>query len=171
MALPPLEVFVGIVAADASRLLDSLDALGIRDRGLRLRLHTNALSIRCSERGENTVPHATEAEVVVERLPGREVVGKISPVTSCAKEIEDGVENLAMWVSRSSPAGHSRRQVALQAFPFHAREVGGVHDAHGRERTQSPVLSHHQTRSYTISVRKISVMQLNGNVKGNTQGI
>src|SRR5919199_1000945 len=150
MALPTLDALVGIVAADASRLLDGLEALCIHDRRCRLRMPTHALSLRCPECDEDAMPHAAEAqatEVVVDGLPGREIARKIAPGASRAQEIEDGVENLAKRVSRSSPAGHSRRQVALYAFPFGIGQVGGGHDAHAREHTQSYALLHHQTRS------------------------
>src|SRR5919199_4358214 len=135
MALPPLDALVCIVATDAGRLLDGLDALCIHDRRRRLRMPTHALSLRCPECDEDAVPHAAEAqatEVVVDGLPGREIAGKIAPGASRTQEIEDGVENLAKRVSRPSPARHSRRPVAVWAFCV--GQAGGVYDAYARER-------------------------------------
>jgi hypothetical protein len=109
--LPPLDTLVGIVAADAGGLLDSLNALCVHDRRRRLWMLAHALSLRRPECREGTVPHAAEAEaaeVVVDGLPGREITGKIAPRAPRTQEIEDGFEDPAERVPRASPARYGR---------------------------------------------------------------
>src|SRR3712207_2535517 len=165
VAFPPLDALVGIVAADASGFLDGLNALCVHDRRRPVRMPAHAPSLRHPECHEGTVPHAAEAEapeVVVDGLPGREITGKIAPRASRTQEIEDGFEDPAERVPRASPARHGRRQVTLQAFPFRIGQVGGVRDVHAQERTRSPVLSHHQTRSKTPALPLALIHELSG---------
>ena len=73
-------------------------------------------------------------EVVVHRLPGRDVTGEISPGAAGAQHVEDGGEDAAQWVRARSAALRQRGQVALDALPLCVTQVARIARTHATER-------------------------------------
>src|SRR5260370_17044720 len=69
---------------------------------------------------------APGTEVVKHRLPGREVMGQLSPGAAAARHVEDRVGDLASLPARRSATALDGRDQRLQKRPFFVREVGGV---------------------------------------------
>ena len=73
---------------------------------------------------------APEAEVVVDGLPKREVVGQESPGAAAFDDVEDGVEYLAQAMETGTPTVVGRWRVPLKARPFGIGKVGRVRSSH-----------------------------------------
>src|SRR5829696_5405461 len=87
--------------------------------------HPQALAQRRVE----PLPHTVEApnpEVVMDGLPGREVVGQKSPGTATTDDVEDSVEDLAERVHPRSPGGFWDGEMRFYTSPFGVGEVGVV---------------------------------------------
>jgi hypothetical protein len=69
---------------------------------------------------------APGTEGVKHRLPGREVMGQLSPGAAAAHHVEDRVGDLASLPARRSATALDGRDQRLQKRPFFVREVGGV---------------------------------------------
>ena len=138
MPLPAFDELAAIVAADAARLLNGLDALAISDRRARIGLATRALAIGAMQgriermRG---VRAAELPEVVIHWLPSKEIAGEIAPRTAGAQRIEDGVEDATQGVRVRSAALRPWWQVALNALPFRIGQVARGARNHAPERT------------------------------------
>ena len=75
---------------------------------------------------------APSPEVMVDRLPGREVVGQKSPGTATTHDVEDGLEDLAQGVQPGMPGAFEGGQMGLYVGPFGIGEVGLVCSSHAR---------------------------------------
>src|SRR5690348_15087773 len=98
MPLPSVDALVTAIAATARRLLNALDDLRVHDRRRRLRISADPLAFRPMHGSEDNVPDAAEAkaaEMVVDRLPRREVAGQIPPRAAGAHEREECVKDCA----------------------------------------------------------------------------
>src|SRR5262249_40632016 len=65
-------------------------------------------------------------EVVVDGLPGREVIGQGPPRTALAGEVEDGIDHLAHVGFARPAAGSGRRNPRLQDGPLLVRQIRRV---------------------------------------------
>jgi hypothetical protein len=77
----------------------------------------------------NLLPGSIEpptAVVIVDRAPGRELVGDVPPLAAGPDEVEYGVDNIANVHRTSSSAGHGRRDQGSDASPLDIGEVGGI---------------------------------------------
>lgn len=98
MALATLDALVPVGATAARGLLDGLDALRIHDRPRRLRIAADALALRMSQGSEYVLPHTAHpesAEVIVNRLPGREFSWQVAPGAAGPQEREDRIKDHA----------------------------------------------------------------------------
>ena len=66
------------------------------------------------------------AEVGVDRLPGREVVGQQPPGTAGAAEVEDSRDQVAVAILAGAAAGFGCRHQVLDVVPLQVRQVGWV---------------------------------------------
>jgi hypothetical protein len=110
-----------------------LDRLAIHDgrAGLRVPLeaHTHALA----QGGVHPFPRSIQApgaEVMVDGLPRRELVGQQTPGTSATHDVEDCVKKLTQGTYSGPPSGYGGRQVRLYALPLFVGEVGWVSLSH-----------------------------------------
>jgi hypothetical protein len=79
MALTPLHLLVGVVAADAGRFLDSLRTLAVHDRRAWVRVAADAFALGTMQGAVEQVPRASQAKaanMVGGRLLGRELDGR-----------------------------------------------------------------------------------------------
>jgi hypothetical protein len=79
---------------------------------------------------------APEAEVVVDGLPGWEVVWQKPPGTAAPYDVEDGVEDLTRRIETRTPTGFGSGKVKLQAAPFGIGEIGLICFSHARYPTE-----------------------------------
>lgn len=125
------------------------DALAIQNGGRRTSL---APALLPQQSTQIKVEHfkgaviAPPAELVVDSLPGRQVVRQVSPGTAVSKLIEQGIHNLAQLMlagSACTPSG-GFRQVLLQPLPLGGGKVGGVYFAfHNFSLLEKPRLFQH----------------------------
>src|SRR5262249_41428532 len=73
-------------------------------------------------------------EMVVHRLPGREIGGEIVPWTAGAQHLEDGVEDAAQRVNARSASRRGWRKVMLDALPLRIAQVARIACTHAPER-------------------------------------
>jgi hypothetical protein len=81
--------------------------------------HTNAHPL--AQGRVHPLPGAVDppsSEVVMDGLPGREVVGKQAPGTPTTDDVEDGVKDLAQGVYSWSSGGSWERDMRLYVGPF-----------------------------------------------------
>jgi hypothetical protein len=75
------------------------------------------------------LPGAVDApgpEVMVDGLPGRELVREQAPGTATTRDVKDCLEDLAQGVQPGSSRGFGGREVGLHVRPFGIGEVGLV---------------------------------------------
>jgi hypothetical protein len=127
---------------DQQVALSSFDLLGpvvttlvpTHSRGLeRLAIHYGRAGLRVSVEADShtlaqgsmhPLPGAVqtpEAEVVVDGLPRRELVGQQSPGAATLQDVEDGVEDLAQGIYPRTATGFGSGKVGLKATPFGVR--------------------------------------------------
>jgi hypothetical protein len=135
MALSALDLLGPVVATLSSSYPGSLDRLAIHYARAGLGVPLQADPHTLAQSGVHPLPgsiQAPETEVVVDGLPGREVVRQQSPGTAAPDDVEDGVEDLAQRIDPRAPIGFGCGKMGLQAAPFGIGEVGLVcfsHDA------------------------------------------
>ena len=76
------------------------------------------------------------AEVVVDGLPGREVVRQQSPGATAANDVEDGVQDLAGTVRLGTPSSVREGEVRFEEGPLFVGEVALVCFSHARYPTE-----------------------------------
>src|SRR5207248_8994808 len=64
-------------------------------------------------------------EVPPDRALGREVLGEITPLTACAKDVEDGVDNIPQ-VGRAGSSAGVNGDVGLDQGPLLVGDIAGV---------------------------------------------
>jgi hypothetical protein len=114
VSLAALDELAAVIAADAPRFLDRLDALAVHDGRARIGMSSDALALGAVQGRIERVQGVLAAELpemVVHRLPGREIRGELAPRAAGAQHVEDGVEDTA------------KRVHALRGLP--RRESGG----------------------------------------------
>jgi hypothetical protein len=82
VALPALNAFVRVVAADAGGFLDRLHTLAVHDGRTWVGVATDSLPRGAMQGRVQQTPDTMEAEpaeLVEDRLPGREVGGQVAP--------------------------------------------------------------------------------------------
>ena len=82
--------------------------------------------------------HSPEAEVVVDGLPRREVVGQKAPSTAAAYHVKNRVEDLAQAMQARSPFVFWERQERFEALPLFVGEIGQVGSSHAYARVPVP---------------------------------
>src|SRR5579862_1910079 len=100
MSLPTHDLLPSIIATRAAHL-GRLHGLAIDDRCGGFGVPPRTLSNFRPECVVDLLPgpvFTPSVEVAVDRLPQREVVGQVPPLTPSPKHIEDGVQNLAVSV-------------------------------------------------------------------------
>ena len=66
------------------------------------------------------------AEVVIDRLPGGQIVRQLAPGAAAAHHVEDGIGDLASLPARRSAAVLDGGDQRLEQHPFLLAEIGGV---------------------------------------------
>ena len=129
VSLSALDLLATVVAAFFSAHACGLDRLAVHYACARLRVSLEANSHPLAQSGVHPFPCAIQApssEVVVDGLPGRELVGHKSPSTSATDYVKDGVEDLAQGVYPRASGSSGSRQMRLDAYPLGVGEVGLV---------------------------------------------
>src|SRR4051812_8246688 len=105
------------------------DALAVQDPGAGGRITALADALVFAQHGQDLFPQpvaAPEAKVVVDGLPGRQVMGQQAPGAAAAHPIRDGVEQLAAGVAGGAAAGSDRWDERLEQSPLGIRQVSRV---------------------------------------------
>src|SRR5215212_1266026 len=98
MALPTFHLLGSVVTALFAAHTRGLDRLAVHYSGTRLRVPLEADPHALTQGGMHLLPGSVqtpEAEVVVDGLPGWEVVGQEPPGAATANDVENGVQDLA----------------------------------------------------------------------------
>ena len=90
--------------------LSMIPALGVGSRPWWMRSRSRSAVRICSQRPSR----APEPKVVVDGLPGRQVVGQQAPDAAGADPVADGVEQLAAGVAGGAAAGFDRWDQRLE---------------------------------------------------------
>src|SRR5215469_2593389 len=136
MALPALDAFVGVEAADAGRFLDCLHALAVHDRGARIGMATQPLQLGTMQGIVEKMPDASHPEapkVIKDRLPRREVGREVAPGAARAQDIENRIQDAARWMrTRSAPFRQEWKMAAkvalLRGYPAALQVVEAAWD-------------------------------------------
>src|SRR5687768_1411545 len=120
MSLASFDLLGPVVTALLPTYARGLDRLGIHYGRAGLRVPLSADSHSFAQGSVHPLPRSIqtpEAEVVVDRFPGREVVGQQSPGTAALEHVEDGVEDLAQAMEART------RPLALAAGRWDSRQL------------------------------------------------
>src|SRR5919107_1081574 len=139
MTLPALDLLGSVVTAFLSAHARGLDRLAIHygRAGLEVPIepHPHPLAQGRVHLFPGSV-QAPGAEVVVDGLPGWEVMGQQSPGTTALENVEDGVCDLAQFVEARTPGSFGSRKMARQTAPFGIGKVALVCSSHARHPTE-----------------------------------
>src|SRR3712207_2743617 len=98
MALPALHLLATVVTSLFTSYTGALDRLAVDDTGTGLRISAHTHAHPLAQGSVHPFPGAVDApssEVVVNGLPGREVVWQQTPSTPAANDVEDGAKDLS----------------------------------------------------------------------------
>src|SRR3712207_7091323 len=126
MALSALHLFSAIVTALLSSHPGRLNRLAIHYGCAGLRVPIEANTHPLAQGGVHPFPcpiQSPGAEVVVDGLPGREVVRQQSPGATAANDVEDGVQDLAGTVRLGTPSSVREGEVRFEEGPLFVGEV------------------------------------------------
>jgi hypothetical protein len=129
----PLTFKGPVVAPFSSSDAGRLHRLAVNYPHARLGIPLEANPHPFAQRGVHPLPDPVQtprAEVVVDGLPRREVVGQKPPGAAALQEVEDGVEDLAQAVQARSPFVFWDRQERFDALPLGIGKVGWVCTSH-----------------------------------------
>ena len=148
VTLAPAELLAAVVTSDTP---DSggPDRLAVDDAGTRLGITSSLDAKAFPKGGMDRLPGAVQpphAEVVIDRLPGRELVGQEPPLTATTDHIEDGIQDLPVCVNPWPTKTVDRWQVRLNAGVLFIGQVGGIGKSGHAEGIGTP-------RSYPFSDR------------------
>jgi hypothetical protein len=121
MALSAFHLLSSVVTSPIPSHTGALDRLAIHHASARLRVPLHADPQALAQGGVHPLPSAVEpprSEVMVDGLPGWEVVGQQSPGTATTQDVEDGLEDLAQGVHPGTPWDFRGRQMGLYVGPF-----------------------------------------------------
>jgi hypothetical protein len=121
VSLSALDLLTAIVTTLLSAYPGRLDRLAIyyACAGLRISLHADPHPF--AQGSVHPLPgsiHSPQTEVVVDGLPGWEVMRKQAPGTAAPYDVEDGIEDLAQAMKARSPLVFWSRQVSFDALPL-----------------------------------------------------
>ena len=128
MALAAADLLGSVVAphpADTGRL----DRLAVDDPGARLRISASPRAEALPQGGVESLPGTVEppqAEVVVDGLPGWELVRQQPPGAAAPEGVEDPIEDLAQGMDARPSRLQRRGQVRLQAGILRIRPVSQI---------------------------------------------
>lgn len=108
------------------------DRLAIDDAGTRLRVAPDC----CAEPLTQVPSKRHSREIVICRLPGRELVREQPPGAATPNDVEDGVQDLANRVQAGSTESLGCRQKRVQTSELAVRQVGQI----GSPRGQTPAI-------------------------------
>jgi hypothetical protein len=121
VALSPLDLLATVVAALFSAYPSCLYRLAIHYPRAGLRVPFEAYPHPLVQRLVHLFPgsiHSPQTEVVVDGLPGWEVMGQKSPGTAATDYVKDSVEYLAQAMEARSPLVFWSWQESLDALPL-----------------------------------------------------
>jgi hypothetical protein len=129
VSLAALDLLGSVIAALFSTYPGSLDRLAVHYACARLRVSLEAHSHLLAQGGVHPFPgaiQAPQAEVVVDGLPGWELMWHKSPSTAATDYVKDSVEDLAQGVHSRASGSSGDRQMRLYVLPLGVGEVGLV---------------------------------------------
>src|SRR5918998_728810 len=120
VALSALYLLTAIVSSHSSHT-GGLHRLAIHyaSAGLRFSFHADTKAF--AQGGMQPFPGtvaAPSSEVMVDSLPGREVVRQQAPGTATTEQVEDGVKDLTQGMYSGSSGGIGRRDMGLYVGPL-----------------------------------------------------
>src|SRR5829696_2737576 len=127
MALSSLYLLATVVTTLLSAYPGCLYRLAIHYTCAGLRVSLEAYPNPLAQSSVHPFPgsiHSPDAEVVVDGLPGREVMGQESPSTATTHYVKDGVEYLAQAMEARSPLVLGSRQEPFDALPLSVTKIG-----------------------------------------------
>jgi len=134
VAFSALHFLVAIVSSLCSTYPCGLHRLGIHHARAGLRISLEAYSQTLAQSSVHPLPGAVDtpsSEVVVDRLPRRELMRHQAPSTAATHDdVEDGVKELTQSVDTRPSASLWGRQIRLYASPLGVGEVGWVSLSH-----------------------------------------
>ena len=111
-----------------------LHRLAVHYACTRLRISLEAYSQTLAQGSVQLLPGTVDAPssevVVVDGLPGRELMRQQSPITAATHYVEDGVKELTQSVDSRPSASLWGREIRLYASPLGVGEVGWVSLSH-----------------------------------------
>jgi len=119
--LRPFDLLGPVVAALFSSHTGALYRLGIHHASAGLRISLQANPQPLAQGGVDPLEGSVltpSPQVMVDRLPGREVVGKQAPLSPALKHVEDGVEDLAQGVQPGASRGFGGGHMGLYVRPL-----------------------------------------------------
>lgn len=122
------ELLAAVISPYASNS-GCLDLLAVDDAGTGLGVSPNPDAQPFAKGSMHRLPDAIqspEPEVVIDRLPGRELVGQQPPLTTTTDDIEDGIQDLPPGVGSWSAQPVDRWQIELDAGMLFTRQIGGI---------------------------------------------
>jgi hypothetical protein len=102
MAFAPFDTFVGIVSADATRLLNGFHTLCVHNGRARIRIPTDAPALGLPQRPVDKGPKTCAAKLammIIDRLPRREIAGEVAPRTAGTQQVKERIEHGAEGVA------------------------------------------------------------------------
>src|SRR5215210_4992807 len=139
MALSAFHLLSSVVTSPIPSHTGALDRLAIHHACARLRVPLQADPQTLAQGGVHPLPGAVEpprSEIMVNGLPGWEVVGQQSPGTATTQDVENGVEDLAQGVHPGTSWGFGGRHMGLYVGPLGIGEVGLICFSHARYSTE-----------------------------------
>src|SRR5215212_1677521 len=126
MALATIDLLARVIAALQSPDFGRLDALRVNNPSRWSRTATGLLPDFGAELVVDGFPSAVQppqAEVMIDSLPLREILGQQIPADAAADQIKDGVQDLAHISGTRASAGFCFRNESLNMFVFTIGQV------------------------------------------------
>jgi len=133
VALSALDLLAPVVASFLAAYAGGLHRLAIHAARTGPGIASETDPKPLSEGGVDPLPRpidAPEAEVMVDGLPRRKVVGKKPPGAATTDDVEDGIEDLAGGVDLGTTGALRDGQIGLDDLPLLVGEVGSVCSSH-----------------------------------------
>src|SRR5579871_660617 len=160
MALTPFHLFAAIIAAHAPNA-GGFDGLAVNAAGAGLGIAPQAHPEPFAQRRMDPFPGAIETErakIVVDRLPGRPLLGQEPRGTARAELVKDSIEQGAPRMQTGAAGAWQGRQKGLDKRPLSVRQIGSIElGRHGSAyRTLPPVRISWVFRQFLTSCGPIS---------------
>src|SRR3954469_18510784 len=116
----------GVIAALWAAHISALHALAVEDCCRGLPVFSCLLSTHCSERVMNPLPEPRDSplsEVVIDRLPVREIQWQHPPTDASSQHVEDGVYHFTHVGGARTSSRSGSRDIVSDTFPLSVGEI------------------------------------------------